>query len=292
MTPPVFSPGPAADPTFANLLDSQDAGAVEAREECERLWAKFEPHADRHFLTQIRLDFQARFWEMYLVVTLLELGHDISCPKPGPDAGVVVENLRIWFEAVTPKPGVAADKVPPIIWNQFTAVPNEQMILRYLNSIDTKFQEQYPLWRQRGIVGAHDALIVAINPSSLGRDLIDSTPPRILQAAFPLGMPYVTVDPNGGGIVGDGYQQRYAIRKASGRDVPTGAFMQSYGADLSALLCSRVNVSRYPRPMGRDFQLVPNPLARARLPDSFRLPGTYYPATLDASGDLHVTVIP
>jgi hypothetical protein len=289
---PLFAPGSATDPTYSNLRDSQVSGGVESREECERLWATFERYADPHFLSQIRCDFQARYWEMYLAVTLLELGHEITSPKPGPDVGIVVDGLRIWFEAVSPKPGSAADRVPGIVWNQFTSVPNEQMILRYLNAIDTKLTEQYPRWRQDGIVGASDALIVAINPNSLGRDLIDTTPPRILQAAFPVGMPYVTVDPSGGGIVGDGYQQRRAIRKVSGSDVPTGAFLRPHGEDLSGLLCSRVSASKRPHCMGRDFQLVPNPLARARLPDTFRLPGTYYPVTVDVDGDLQVTVIP
>jgi hypothetical protein len=102
----------------------------------------------------------------------------------------------------------------------------------------------------------------------------------------------VVVDSHGGGMIGEGYSERYSIRKASRKDVETGAFMQPTGIDVSGLLCSRVDASTPPAPMGRDFQLVPNPRARAQLPPAFRLPGTYYPVTRNADDSLYVTVFP
>ena len=41
-----------------------------AREDCEALWETFEPHADEHFLTEIRNNFDVRYWEMYLTAIL------------------------------------------------------------------------------------------------------------------------------------------------------------------------------------------------------------------------------
>ena len=140
------------------------------------------------------------------------------------------------------------------------------------------------------MVSQDDALIVAINPKSLGREFLDSTPPRIVQAAFPIGPPYVTVDANAGKVIGEGYQHRDAIRKASGKEVPTGAFLLPTGEDLSGLLCSRVDAANQPSQMGDDFQLVPNPLARALQPDSFRLPGVYFPVARQEDGALYVTL--
>jgi hypothetical protein len=287
----LFTPGPASDPWYSRLRDSSDARASEIREWCEALWMRYRPYADAHFLIEIRRDFHARFWEMYLAVTLLELGHQIACPKPGPDVGIEVDGRRIWFEAVAPKPGDGGDRVPPLVANQMQIVPNEQLVLRYLNAIDKKLTEQLPRWRAAGKIADGDALVIAINPRSLGRDVLDSTPPRILQAAFPMGGPYVTLDADGGRMIGEGYRDRPAIRKVSGSEVRTGAFLEPTGVELSGLLCSRVDASVPRSPMGGDFQLVPNPLARVQLPPAFRLPGTYYPVTRNG-GTLDVTVIP
>jgi type I restriction enzyme S subunit len=186
----LLTPGPASDPWYSGLRDATDARTVEIREWCEALWARHQTYADTHFLVQIRQNFHARFWEMYLTVTLLELGHRIACPKPmGPDVGIEIDGRRVWFEAVAPKPGDGGDKVPPMALNQFQPVPNEQLVLRYLNAIDSKLTGQLPRWRAAGIVADGDALVIAINPRSLGRDVVDSAPPRILQAAFPMGSP-------------------------------------------------------------------------------------------------------
>jgi len=91
-----------------------------------------------------------------------------------------------------------------------------------------------------------------------------------------MGGPCVTVDAHGGGAIGEGYSERYSIRKASGKDVETGAFMQPTGIDLSGLLCSRVEASVPPVQLGCDFQLVPNPLARVELPSAFRHNDRFY----------------
>jgi len=62
------------------------------------------PYADDHFLGELPHRFHARYWEMYLTVTVMDCGYDIAAPKLGPDFGVVVNQRRIWFEAVTATP--------------------------------------------------------------------------------------------------------------------------------------------------------------------------------------------
>jgi hypothetical protein len=49
-----------------------------------------------------------------LGVTLLDAGHSIVAPKPGPDFGLILGGQRIWIEAVTATPGDAGkpDSVP------------------------------------------------------------------------------------------------------------------------------------------------------------------------------------
>ena len=85
-----------------------------AREDCEALWETFEPHADEHFLTEIRNNFDVRYWEMYLTAYPIQDGYSVSCPKPGPDVGIVSSGRRIWFEATSPTRVAegAADQVP------------------------------------------------------------------------------------------------------------------------------------------------------------------------------------
>jgi hypothetical protein len=198
----------------------------------------------------------------------------------------VFEGKRIWFEAVAPKPGDPdlPDSVPDLEFGKTNWVPNEKILLRYLNAIQGKLSNQYPRWIRAGIVAEADAFVVAINPRNIHQEVIDTIPPRIIQAAFPIGAPSVSLDGRTGEKLSDGYQLQYSIAKARGAEVPTGSFLHDSGIQLSGLLCSRVDAANQPDEMVANFQLVPNPMARSPLPPAFRLPGKYFLATRD--GDL------
>jgi len=281
---PFFTAGPARDIAYRNIRDLQNEHAETARAKCEALWEIYEPYADPEFLVEIRDSFDSRYWEMYLTTCLIDQGFDVLCAKPGPDVGIQVDGRRIWFEATSPSRGAdgTPDQVPelqsvspgqtPIVQD----VPNEKMVLRYLNSISEKYDRQYANWLKSGTVKPEDALVIAINPRRLGRDSVDTSPPLILQAAFAIGSPYIAIDRNTLQAVDSGFQFRDSIEKTSKALVKTGVFHQDKYRALSALLCSRVDaVNRLDR-MGDDFQLVPNPQASVPLPNSFRLRGTYY----------------
>jgi hypothetical protein len=281
---PLFTDEPATDMSYINLRAEKNEFSSDARKHCEELWALHEPHADREFLVEIRSSFQARYWEMYLTVCLIREGYHVCCPKPGPDVGIEFEGRRIWFEATCPTRGKdgAPDQVPE---EKFTAlgeepvvqdVPNERMVLRYLNSISTKYREQYSSWLKEGTVSPEDAFMIAVNPNRLGHEWADTQPPRILQAAFAVGNPYIVIDRDSLKQVDSSYQFRDKIAKAWGAPVASGVFHLGEYRGLSALLCSRIHVGRLPARMGIDFQLVPNPQAAVPLPQAFRLPGTYY----------------
>ena len=281
---PFFTEGPATDVFYKNLRAAANEYTRPARERCESLWEIYEPFADREFLIEVRRNFYARYWEMYLTTYLIGEGYRVYCPKPGPDVGIEFDSSRIWFEATSPMRGAddTADQVPaekvvrlgdePVVQD----VPNEKLVLRYLNSISTKYKEQYLSWLQQGIVRQEDAFVIAINPRGLGFEWGDAQPPRILQAAFTLGAPYAVIDQSTVKQVGAGYQFRDAITKASGAVVQTGIFQQKEYAGLSGLLCSRVDAVNQPETMGNDFQLVPNPHSTISLPHNFRLKGTYF----------------
>ena len=279
-----FTNGPASDFGYENVRAARNEFTARARENCEALWKIYAPYADAHFLIEVKRSFDARYWEMYLATFLIHEGYDISCPKPGPDVGIEVSGRRIWFEATCPTRGAdgSPNQVPkrrassagqlPVVED----VPNERMILRYLNSIATKYNEQYVAWLKQGVVCEADSFIIAINPRGLGHDHADTSPPRVLQAAFEVGNPYVSIDSETMTKIDEGYMFRDKIEKASGSEVPTGVFNRDEYIGLSGLLCSRVDVVNQPENMGEDFQFVTNPRARAKLPDGFRLKGVYF----------------
>jgi hypothetical protein len=244
----------------------------------------FAPFADPEFPIEISKEFDARYWEMYLCCYFIREGFEVSCPKPGPDVGIEVDGRRIWFEATCPTRGADGhpDQVPelkvaalgetPVVQD----VPNEKLVLRYLSSISEKYERQYPRWLEARTIGPNDALIVAINPRRLGHEFADTVPPRILQATFTLGAPYVVIDAATSHEVGAGYRFRNAIVKSSGKAIMTGLFQSEAHTGLSGLLCSRIDAVNQPSEMGADFQLAPNPNAKNALPGTFRLRGTYF----------------
>jgi len=275
---PLFTDDPATDLAYIHTRAAQNEHSKKCRENCERLWEQYEPYADPEFRIELRSNFDARYWEMYLTTALSELGHQVCCPKPGPDVGIEIDGLRIWFEATSPDRGQhgSPDQVPEVRYGgEAYWVPNEKIILRYLNSISAK-KVQHEGWLKNGCVNAEDAFVIALNPRGLGHEIGDSVPPRILQAAFAVGNQYVTIDTNTMKQVGSGYQFRDAIKKASGVAVATGVFQQEAYAALSGLLCSRINVANQLQEIGQDFQLVPNPHATVSLPQGLRLPGTFF----------------
>jgi hypothetical protein len=134
---PLFSPGEAEDP-YCNLRDMVTPIARAGKEFAEQLWMQYYPYADANFLTEIRQDFHARFWEMYLTCTLLQqshqYGYSISCPKGkkagGPDILVERDGLRIGIEAVTVSDGdpTKADSVIRPELSRGYTVPDEKII--------------------------------------------------------------------------------------------------------------------------------------------------------------------
>lgn len=275
-----FSDGPSGV-SYRNIMHGENEHAVRARVLCTELWDQFEPYADPDFLTQIRDRFDERFWEMYLTVALISQGHEVTCPKPGPDVGIVVNGRRIWFEAVSPSRGVdgSPDQVPEMRFDgSVQETPNRQMLLRYLNSISEKGR-QYLNWLKIGAVSDSDAFVIALNPRRLQHDSVDTVPPRILQAAFPVGHAYIKISRDSLEPTSSGYEFRDVLPKASGRLVDTGVFLHKEYEGLSGLLVSRIDVVNRPDKLGADFQLLPNPVAGVPLPSDFRLPGTYFGVT-------------
>jgi hypothetical protein len=65
LPPPLFSSGDLEDVAYRNLRDEVSESARMGRRFAEELWAQYYTYADANYLTEVRHDFYARFWEMY-----------------------------------------------------------------------------------------------------------------------------------------------------------------------------------------------------------------------------------
>jgi hypothetical protein len=206
MPKPLFIDGEVGSAGYRNVRDAKDGPLYSARSRAEYYWKFFEPYADNEFLKELPDNFDARYWEMHLTTSLLLNGYEVTCPKPGPDVGIIYRGQRIWFEAVSPGPGDPGkpDHVAAPKEGEVYNVPNEKMVLRYLNSISEKYERQYANWIEKKHVSKDDAFIIALNPRRIPFDNADTNPPRILQAAYTLGPQYLTLDKTTAQIVGSG----------------------------------------------------------------------------------------
>jgi hypothetical protein len=65
-----FLTGDCKDPAYRNVRDNPDG--AEAKAFVESLWSRYHDLADPHFRQDARNHLHARFWEMYLALTLRE----------------------------------------------------------------------------------------------------------------------------------------------------------------------------------------------------------------------------
>lgn len=272
MCAPIFSPGPATDPSYINLRACEAAWLVSPREFTERLWERYHELADTNFLTEIRTNFQARFWEMYLTCALLdhaaERGYQVSCPKPGPDILLEHQGKRCWVEAVivtNGAPGLADTVVEP---DPIGKIPEEKLVLRYANAIREKHQK-YAKYLGDGTVRKDDGFVIAMNSAHLAyRGMrAEQDAPRFLMALYPIGQYHVLFDRRTNDIVGHGNHPRFHIAKANKAEVQVQTFVQPGSEGISAVLCSFADAAWHAAPLGNDFELAYNPMGCSRIPE-------------------------
>jgi len=246
----------------------------------EKLWRSFQSYADEHFLIEIRNSFDERFWEMYLVCTLLEKGFCLSCPKPGPDILIETGDKKIWIEAITPGPGAEAspDKVPDLVYGASVAqaVPDEKIILRLRSAVEEKYNNKFNQYRQQNSVGENDVFIIAINGCQIPHSIADRHPPRIVRSVFPIGNEQVVIDKNSMEIIETGFEYRDKVQKNSGAGISTNIFLEAGCDKLSGIIYSRVDAGNPTFRMGQDFIFIHNPLAVNPLPKGFLKFGEEY----------------
>jgi hypothetical protein len=270
----IFSPGDARDPAYVTLRSMQDEHITAAKAFVESLWDRFCGFADPNFLTEIRRDFHARFWEMYLTCALqdyaIRRGIAISCPKPGPDVLLEHEGNRVWVEAVIAtngEPGRPDTVVEPNT-DSSSRIPEEKIVLRYTNALSEKYRKYYGYLRQ-GIVRKSDAFVVAISGATLSykwtRAANDA--PRFLKALYPLGAYQIVLDRRSGEIIGHQNEPRFHVVKASGANVAVMPFLERRSRGITAVLSSFADPMYHGATLGSDFELAHNPMGRTPISD-------------------------
>ncbi len=289
----LFVPGVQAPDNIYNIIrDNPDPYPTYIRSLMQNLWHEYRPYADKNFKQQIQLDFDSRFWEMYLACTLLQNSIPLSIRSSGnigPDILIEYENGRTWIEATAPTGGTEnnPDRVPDMQLGVATEVPEDEILLRYCASISEKYDRKYQDYVATGIIMPTDSYIIAINGCKMKTAIMETEHPRILKAVFPIG--YLQVMIGKTGITDTRYQLRFKITRTSGADVRTGFFMNPEYTYLSGVIYSYASVRKIPNKMGEDFVFIHNPLAITQLPHGFLKAGREYTANED-NGEYTITI--
>lgn len=262
--PNFFLSGICKDPGYRNIRDNPQN--AQYRNFVEDLWRKYEPYADRHFLTDARDHFLQRFWEMYVCATFLCHGFSVNKKSnEGPEFYVQIAGHRVWIEAIAPNPGDGPDYVSEPPYGEAFDVPSEKIILRYTSALLDKLRK-YKEFCKKGMLLDTDRYVVAINSRGIPHAPYGSALPYHVHAFLPFGNRTVSIDPKSSKITDSFLQYRDRVIKLNGKTVSTQPFLDSGYAGISAVIHSAVDCANGPSELGADFDVLHNPLAKCALP--------------------------
>lgn len=230
------------------------------RNKFNKLWQCFKPFADRHFLSQVKIDFHERSFEMYIGCLLKKIFPNVSSGNSGPDFVINQgEDDEIYIEAVACKHGDSVDKVPELIPAaniediSVQDVPEDSMLLRLASSISYK-AEKYKSF----ILNKNKPYIIAVNKGALRHS--DPEIPLVLKCLFGFGNQYFKRI--NGELVYAGWNARDAIVKNNGKPVSMKFFEDRNNDFVSGIIYSSENILNTPDNIGGDCVLVHNPNAK------------------------------
>ncbi len=254
-----FIAGGSDDPEYTNVRDQPHLETTRQFIAC--LWRDYEPFADPNCRTNAKNHFLARFWEMYLTVTLKKRGFKLKrIGNEGPEFYIEQGNKRLWVEAIAPGPGDGLDRVPEVEYDSANLVPTEKILLRFTHALKEK-GKKYRGAIEKGIISPNDGYLLAINSRAIPHAPYGNTLPFFVQAYLPFGDYSVTFDQSTGDICDSLYQYRGAVCKKIGTSVSTRAFLDPEYAFVSAVLHSSVDCVNRPDELGGDFCVLHNPNA-------------------------------
>ncbi len=240
----------------------------ERRERFDKLWVKYKPYADRHFLNQIRTNFHQRSWEMYVGNVFLKNGLTIQSQNEGPD---FIINKIAYIECVAPTKGDPAkpDSVPEMFIATMPEeirvqnVPVDKMILRITQAVKDKALNQYKNWKSKKWFDFKMPFIIAINTNDLKYG-DDSDIPNVLKALFGLQFRQINIKTGA-----TNFLHRNKIDKSNNKSVPVNYFINEDFNFVSGILFSDKSVLNHPENIGEDCLFVNNPFAKNPINKSF-----------------------
>lgn len=261
--------GDEFDQGYVNLREGDYPTSKMIKEELSKLWRKFEPYADGNFREEFARNPDARFWEMFLCVSLLDAGKQIVERKDrceeGPDFLVHDGHTKIWIEAVTFGPGAEGrqDSVPEFSFDGTAQqVPVNQIELRISGAFAEK-RKKFAGYLKQGLISPDDLCLVAISPGRLSWLCNDHGRGSPLTVLYPIGDQYVTFFKDSDATE-SGYNARLDIEKTSGSKVPIGYLADETQKQIAGVIWSRTGISNFFEG-GRGFHYFPNVVAENSL---------------------------
>jgi len=229
------------------------------------MWMEYRNHAAKGFRNKLQFEFPHRWWEMYLTLGILHLGFPVSTFRAdnGPDLLLEFGDLRVWVEAVAPKPGTASDAVPVPVVNGVAELPMRECLLRLTQTMTDK-RDKLRNYMKRGIISKGDCTLIAMSACALNQfgPLLDWPFPvmlRVLAGADNLTIPL------------DKSSESFSIRteaitRDSGSKVELALFYCEEFSSISGVLYSDEDPFNAPMVAEDSFQLFINPKAKVRVP--------------------------
>ncbi len=249
---------PDADQGYLNIRAAERDIERTIRDALEALWDHYEPYSDTDFRQNFARQPDARFWEMYLTVQLLEAGKNV-CPRSelraadrdtGPDIRIVEGDYTIWIEARTPEPGEPAnpDHVPEIIpineGGGAQPSPRRQVELRITGALIDK-RDAFERYRRQGIIAENDICVVAVSGANFFAQSATAGLPLAVTAVYPFGDEYVTINRETLDVVDSGYHYSENIDRSDATPIPRYAFLDEHFSRVSGLVWSRRTIGNF-----------------------------------------------
>lgn len=240
----------------------------ERREKFNKLWINYSPYADSHFLSQIKIHFHQRSWEMYVGNVLLKKSFAIKSKNEGPDF-IVSEHLYI--ECVAPTKGASTkpDSVPETFFATTPGeirdqnVPVDKIILRITQVLKDKALIQYENWKSKKWFDPKTPFVIAVNTGDLAHSE-DPNMPNVLKALF--GFQFMQINMKTGHA---NFSHRNEVLKSNNKTISVNYFANQDISFVSGVLFSDKTVLNHPENIGDDCIFVNNPFADNPVDNSF-----------------------
>jgi hypothetical protein len=228
------------------------------------------PEKPEQFVRQLRQDFHAKAWELFLITVLVDAGLTLEpVAGTGPDIRVrLASGARCWIEAVAPTPGTGDNAVfqrPPGS-RSFSLPKDDRLMLRYRSALEEKARK-LDEYKTAGIVGPDDAYVIAIYQGAINdSDLYDDDSPALARAVFGIGETVLRIVPYSEQPPTVETLRREEVMKANGSPVSTTFFVEERTEFVSGVLYAREALWNLEWSASASLGLIHRPNARVAVP--------------------------